>query len=150
MMVVMIPSNTSQFQYFWDFNKCLWAIFSQLSFENSGYFWLRFLWLKIIKNHYKLPLKVCELKVWFKWPLDVFQNVKTVQQRKPNLNSIRVIKNASFNQIFCVGLSGLTSANHISFSILWMSPCVISSSKNLCLNNQVFRHKIFLKTSKIY
>ena len=29
--------NTLQFQYFWDFNKCLQAIFSQLSFEN---FWL--------------------------------------------------------------------------------------------------------------
>ena len=29
--------NTLQFQYFWDFNKCLRAIFSQLSFEN---FWL--------------------------------------------------------------------------------------------------------------
>ena len=29
--------NTLQFQYFWDFNKYLRAIFSQLSFEN---FWL--------------------------------------------------------------------------------------------------------------
>ena len=37
MVVVMIPSNTLQFQYFWDFNKFLQAIFSQLSFEN---FWL--------------------------------------------------------------------------------------------------------------
>ena len=37
MMVVMIPNNTLQFQYFWDFNNCPQAIFSQLSFEN---FWL--------------------------------------------------------------------------------------------------------------
>ena len=33
-------------------------------------------------------------------PPDVFQNVKTVQQRKPNLNFIRVIKHWSFNQSF--------------------------------------------------
>ena len=39
-MVVMIPSNTIQFQYFEDFSKCLHAIFSQLSFEN---FWLHLL-----------------------------------------------------------------------------------------------------------
>ena len=37
MVVVMIPSNTLQFQYSWDLNKCLRAIFSHLSFEN---FWL--------------------------------------------------------------------------------------------------------------
>ena len=30
----MRPSNTLQFQYFWDLNKCLQAIFSQLPFEN--------------------------------------------------------------------------------------------------------------------
>ena len=51
MMVAMISSNTLQFQYFWDFNKFLQAIFSQLSFEN---FWLYLLgamlfWHKIIK-----------------------------------------------------------------------------------------------------
>ena len=62
----MISSNTLQFQYFWDFNKCLQVIFSQLSFKN---FWLcllvaRLFWLKIIKNYFKSPLKVCELKVW--------------------------------------------------------------------------------------
>ena len=34
MVVVMIPSNTLKFQYIWDFNKCLRAIFSQLSFGN--------------------------------------------------------------------------------------------------------------------
>ena len=39
--VCLIPSNTLQFQYFWDFNKCLEAIFSQLTF---GYiFWMRLL-----------------------------------------------------------------------------------------------------------
>ena len=59
---------TLQFQYFWDFNNCPQAIFSQLSFEN---FWLyllgaRLFWLKIIKNYYKSPLKVCELKAWVK------------------------------------------------------------------------------------
>ena len=36
-MVVMVPNNTLQFQYFWDFNICVRAIFSQLRFEN---FWL--------------------------------------------------------------------------------------------------------------
>ena len=68
MVVAMISSHTLQFQYFWDFNKCFQKIFSQLSFEN---FWLyllgaRLFWLKIIKNYYKSPLKVCELKVWVK------------------------------------------------------------------------------------
>ena len=37
MVVVMIPSNTLQLQYFRDFNRCLRAIFSQLRFEISGY-----------------------------------------------------------------------------------------------------------------
>ena len=40
MVAVIIPTNTLQFQYFWDFNKYLRAIFSQLSFEN--------LWLYIL------------------------------------------------------------------------------------------------------
>ena len=40
MVVVTIPSNTLQFQYFWDFDKCLRAIFSQLSFENFGLYLL--------------------------------------------------------------------------------------------------------------
>ena len=79
---------------------------SEQSFPNevlkiSGYiFWVRLQWLKIIKNYCKSPLKVCELKVWVKYPPDVFQNVKTVHQRKPNLNFIRVIKNSSFKQSF--------------------------------------------------
>ena len=99
MVVFMIPSNTIQFQYFWDFNKCIRAIFSELSFKNLWLlFWVRLFWLKIIKNCFKSPLKVCELKVWVKQPPDVFQNVETFQQRKPNLNFIRVIKNSSFNQ----------------------------------------------------
>ena len=52
MVVAMISSNTLQFQYFWDFNKCLQAIFSQLSFENSWLYLLgaRLFWLKTIKN----------------------------------------------------------------------------------------------------
>ena len=37
MVVNLRQRNTVQFQYFWDFNKCLQAIFSQLSFQN---FWL--------------------------------------------------------------------------------------------------------------
>ena len=37
MVAAMISSNTLQFQYFWDFDKYLQAIFSQLSLEN---FWL--------------------------------------------------------------------------------------------------------------
>ena len=66
MVVAMISSNTLQLRYFWDFNKCLQAIFSQISFEN---FWLYLLGAgvflhKIIKNYYKSPLiKVCDLKV---------------------------------------------------------------------------------------
>ena len=65
MVGAMTSSNNLSFQYFWNFNKCLQAIFSQLSFEN---FWLYLLdailfSLKIIKNYYKSPLKVCELKV---------------------------------------------------------------------------------------
>ena len=51
-----------KFQYFWDFNKCIQAVFFQLSFEH---FWLyhlgaSLLWLKIIKNYYKSALKVCK------------------------------------------------------------------------------------------
>ena len=84
-LLSLMSSNTLQFQYFWDFNKYLQVIFSQLTFPNKSY---------------KSPLKVCELKVWVKQPPDVFQNVKTVQQRKPNFNFIRVIKNSSFNQSF--------------------------------------------------
>ena len=49
MMLVMIPSNTLQLQYFWDFNKCLRAIFSQLSVEN---FWLYFLGEVVITQNY--------------------------------------------------------------------------------------------------
>ena len=37
MVVATISSNTLQFQYFWCFNKCLQATFSQLRFEH---FWL--------------------------------------------------------------------------------------------------------------
>ena len=45
-----------KFQYFWDFNKCLQAIFSQLIFEN---FWLyrlgaRLFWPKITKKNHLL------------------------------------------------------------------------------------------------
>ena len=40
MVVVMIPGDTLQFQYFWDFSKCLQAIFSQLSLENFGLYLL--------------------------------------------------------------------------------------------------------------
>ena len=36
----MIPGDTLQFQYFWDFNKCFQAIFSQLSLENFGLYLL--------------------------------------------------------------------------------------------------------------
>ena len=65
MVVAMISGNTLQFQYFWDFSKCLQAIFFQLSFENVSLCLLdaRLFSLKIIKNHYKSLLKVCELKV---------------------------------------------------------------------------------------
>ena len=66
----MIPSNTLHFQYFWDFNKCLRAIFSHLSFENFKLYLLG----KVVmtQNYYKLPVKVCELKLLVKQP-DVFQ-----------------------------------------------------------------------------
>ena len=64
MVVVMIPSNTLQFQHFWDFNKYLQAIFSQLSFENFWQYVLgATLKFKIIKNYHMSPPKVCELKV---------------------------------------------------------------------------------------
>ena len=65
MVAAMISGNALQFQCFWDFSKCLQAIFFQLSFENVWLYLLdaRLLSLKIIKNHYKSLLKVCELKV---------------------------------------------------------------------------------------
>ena len=65
MVAAMISGNALQFQYFWDFSKCLQAIFFQLSFENVWLYLLdaRLLSLKIIKNNYKSLLKVCELKV---------------------------------------------------------------------------------------
>ena len=54
-MVIMRPSNTLQFQCFWDFNKCLGAIFSQLSFEN---FWLYILGeVAMTQNYFKSPLR---------------------------------------------------------------------------------------------
>ena len=49
MVVVTIPSNTLQFQYFWDFDKCLRAIFSQLNFEN---FWLYLLGEAVMTQNY--------------------------------------------------------------------------------------------------
>ena len=56
MMVAMISSNTLQFQYFWDFNKFLQAIFSNEVFKISGYiFWVLGCFdsklLKIIISH---------------------------------------------------------------------------------------------------
>ena len=61
MVVAMISSNTLQFQYFWDFDKCLQVIFSQLSFEN---FWLHLSGEVVTtQDYYNSPLKVCELKV---------------------------------------------------------------------------------------
>ena len=65
MVAAMISGNALQFQYYWDFSKCLQAIFFQLIFENVWLYLLdaRLLSLKIIKNHYKSLLKVCELKV---------------------------------------------------------------------------------------
>ena len=65
MVVAIISSNNLQFQYLWDFNKFLQAIFSQFSVENFWPYLLdaRLFWLKIIKDYYKSHLKVCELKV---------------------------------------------------------------------------------------
>ena len=50
MVVAMIPSNTLQLQCFWDFNKCLQEIFSQLSFEN---FWLYLLGEFVMSQNYQ-------------------------------------------------------------------------------------------------
>ena len=49
MVVITIPSNTLQFQYFWDFNKRLRAMFYQLSFEN---FWLYILGEVVMAQNY--------------------------------------------------------------------------------------------------
>ena len=49
MVVVMITSNTLQFQYFWDFNKCLLAIFTQLRFESR---WLYILGEVVMTQNY--------------------------------------------------------------------------------------------------
>ena len=52
MVVAVIPKSTLQFQYFWDFKKCLRAIFPQLSFEH---FWLYLLGEVVMtQNYYKL------------------------------------------------------------------------------------------------
>ena len=50
MVVVMIPSNTLQLHYFWDFNKCLREIFSQSNFEN---FWLYLLGAVVMTQNYQ-------------------------------------------------------------------------------------------------
>ena len=64
MMVVMIPSNTLQFQYFLDLINFPEQSLPKQVLKISGYiFWVRLLWVKIIKNYYKSPLKVCELNV---------------------------------------------------------------------------------------
>ena len=49
MVVAMISSNTLQFQYFWDFNKCLQAIFTQLRFESR---WLYILGEVVMTQNY--------------------------------------------------------------------------------------------------
>ena len=96
----MISNNTLQFQYFQDFNKFLQTIFSQLSFEN---FWLYLLGAKLFLH--KVKIIICHI---LKSAIQrsklsshqMFQNVKTVQQRKPHLSFIRVIKSSSFMQSF--------------------------------------------------
>ena len=105
----MSPSNLLPFFFF---------------LKNFGYIFLvRLSWLKNIKNYYKSPLKVCELKAWVKLLPGVFKNVKTVQQKKPIHQSHRKF---IFPSTFCIGLSGLPFADNISCIMLWVSPCVIS------------------------
>ena len=55
----MKPSNTLQFQHFWDFTKCLGEIFSQLYFENVWLYLLGedYAMIKIIKNYLSHLLK---------------------------------------------------------------------------------------------
>ena len=107
----MITSNNLQLQYLWDFNKCFQAILSQLRFEN---FWLYLLgaglfWLKIIKSHYKSPLKVCKLKFWVKLPPDVFK-----MSRKFSKGSL-------------ISISSDLSKNHLLIKVLyrpiWFNLC---------------------------
>ena len=60
MVATLRQRNTLHFQYFWDINKFLQAIFSQLSFENL---WLYLLGeaamnqklLKMTEKHFKSP-----------------------------------------------------------------------------------------------
>ena len=73
MVVVMIPSNILQFQYFWDFNKRLWAIFFQKFWKflaiSFGWGCYDSKFLKIIisskssKSH--LLIKVLYRPIWF-------------------------------------------------------------------------------------
>ena len=68
MVVNLRQRNNIQFQYFWDFNKCLQAIFSQLRFQNL---WLHLLGeivmtkklLKMAQKKSHLALKVHELTI---------------------------------------------------------------------------------------
>ena len=86
---------------------------------------MRLSWIKFIKHCRKSPFKVCELKIWVKQPPDVFQNVKTVQQRKLDLNFIRVIKNSSSIRVLYRSIWFNLGRQYLLFHTL--SPWVIST-----------------------
>ena len=70
-VVIMIPSNTLQIQYFWDFNNVFEQSFPNKVLKIPDFiFWLRLQWIKLIKNDskllYKYLLNVRELKAWVK------------------------------------------------------------------------------------
>ena len=86
MVVAMISSNTLQCQYFWHFSKCLQVIFSQIKISDYIVWVLGCFDSKLLKIISYLLKSVNQMSDFGSHQM--YSNVKTVQQRKPNLNFI--------------------------------------------------------------
>ena len=60
MVLIIKPGSTLKFQFVFSFNKCLWAFFFLLSFENFWiYIWVVVVWLLSLRHrwlYFKSPL----------------------------------------------------------------------------------------------
>ena len=136
MVVVMIPSNSLQFQYFLWFQQMPLSNLFPIKFPNiwqQHIFWVRFLWLKIIKNYISHLLKFVNQR-----PELSSNQMYYKMLRQLSKGSLISISSESWKIHLLINvlysLSDLTFADNISSCMLWMSPCAISSNLTLCLS----------------
>ena len=126
---IMRPSSTLKFQFVFDFNECLWKIFSLLNFKNCWSYiwvvivdiWLSILWhkwLQVTSYHMsmnkKLKDKGHQIYITKCWERSV--------RRKSNINFIRVIKGLSFDiAIYAVVYYGLNLSKYSLVTIFCSS-----------------------------